>query len=353
LAYLLQTEIDYLRIRKLKSTDVETFHKKLTTLIEVSDKAKNLSEYRLYTFTAQHLRVFHGSTGRVPEYRNYMEQTKKNELFKNRNKALSIIAIDEYFGFWFWYYEMQNQPKKQVQIVLEWLDIYNKKTDGLPKAIGRLIVILYRLGVAAIASGNTKVYNNSINQITSLKPTSEEYDFEKWNNLFSLKLEKLYAEDNQKEGIQLQPIYEKLTTLFTRHLSDERRVSITKEMCIAHFLNNNYDVCISLSGDILNRLPNIHFHSQCQLRIINIFSHLALGNNQLLPNLYRSFQYFVNQNSTLTEIEKTVKNIINDLAKTTTTKQTKLVYKKYYAIYKESSDNRLYFFLPYFFETHK
>lgn len=350
LGYLLQAEIDLCRNKTLRQLSFQEFDDILHELISVSGKAKNLSEYRQITFNAQHQRVFYGASARVDCYKAYMEKQKANPFFANKNNALSLMALDEYFGFWFWYYEMYKDADKQVEVINEWITEYQKHAHRLPYITGRYMAVLYKLGVAAVAKNDHENFAKAIKQLTEITPDKELQRFERLNYIFSLQLENFYAQRRFEKIVELLPLFNQLTGEYKNRLNDERRVSITKDMAIGYFMSRNYALCVELTGFLMNNFPKIQFSSLCQVRVLNILSHIALENYLLLESLYRSFEHFVKRYSALSEAEKLMRNLIRDLSKTHSQSGVKTVYKSYYEQLKCYAEDNYYFFLPRFLE---
>jgi hypothetical protein len=116
LSYLKQIELEIIRTRFFKEVTFDEMQQHYVALFESIEKGKNLYQYREPNHLAQFMRSRSGATSRIHGYEAFMEKWSRTDLFTSTQKAKSFLALDQYYVFWLWYFEMKKDEKKTTTV---------------------------------------------------------------------------------------------------------------------------------------------------------------------------------------------------------------------------------------------
>lgn len=349
LGYLLQIEIDMVRTRFLKTYSFDEYQQLNEELLRISEMANNLSAFRSVTFHQAHYRARYGSKDRIKEYVDLMENAASSLMFSTPDQAKSLLALDQYFGFWFWYYEMKSDLANQAAITLSWQAAYDKLPHRvLLKIVDRYVYLQYLVGCAGADTGNNAMYEGAVRRMSAVRAGTQSLQWDALRLRFSLQSYYYQKTHQFQRLLELEPIYREAIAKYDEFISSEFRIIMLKVLAIGGLLNKDYHKCLDYANIVLNEIPRVMFSVQCHIRTLVILAHIGLGNVILLESLYRSFYHFVNEKGSLTEIEKEIRKLILAIEKSPDQQSIiRSIRKLDTAKFKDDTE---YFFVGYFFE---
>jgi hypothetical protein len=321
-------------------------------LFESIEKGKNLYQYREPNHLAQFMRSRSGATSRIHGYEAFMEKWSRTDLFTSTQKAKSFLALDQYYVFWLWYFEMKKDEKKQLQLIQRW----NKEFEEVPtykkQFAVRYIYVLYQLGNAAATQGNESLLQKSISDLQAFSSKNKELEYDRLVYLFSVQYFANQCKKQEEKTILLAPLYHKIKSEFSDYLNAERDITFQKNLAVAFLLSKNFNKALDYANEILMEYPKMVFTHLCQIRVLVILAHIGLKNYLLLETLCRSFIYFVNENDKLTEEEKLIVKLVHQIEKSSGQMNLKNASKIANPIFQNSNiEDGSYYFVKRFFQA--
>lgn len=354
LSYLKQIELEIIRTRFFKVVTFEEMQQHYVALFDSIEQGKNLYLYREPNHLAQFMRSRSGATSRIQGYETFMEMWSRSDLFTSTKNAKSFLALDQYYVFWLWYYEMKKDEKRQLQLIQRWHAEFEQVTAYKKQFAVRYIYVLYQLGLAAATQGNDAILNQSISDLESFSSNNKELEYDRLVYLFSVQYFVNQCKEEEYKTTSLAPLYRKIKENFTHFLNAERDITFQKNLAIAFLLKRDYNRALDYANNILNEYPKMIFTHLCQIRVIVILAHIGLGNLMLLETLCRSFTYFVSENDKITAEEKCIVSFVHKIEKCKSARDIHFEMKLHVSIFeKQKIFEGQYFFVKRFLEISK
>lgn len=352
LSYLKQIELEIIRTRFFKEVTFDEMQQHYVALFESIEKGKNLYQYREPNHLAQFMRSRSGATSRIHGYEAFMEKWSRTDLFTSTQKAKSFLALDQYYVFWLWYFEMKKDEKKQLQLIQRWNKEFEKVPTYKKQFAVRYIYVLYQLGNAAATQGNESLLQKSISDLQTFSSKNKELEYDRLVYLFSVQYFANQCKKQEEKTILLAPLYHKIKSEFSDYLNAERDITFQKNLAVAFLLSKNFNKALDYANEILMEYPKMVFTHLCQIRVLVILAHIGLKNYLLLETLCRSFIYFVNENDKLTEEEKLIVKLVHQIEKSSGQMNLKNASKIANPIFQNSNiEDGSYYFVKRFFQA--
>jgi hypothetical protein len=350
LIYVQQLEIEIIRLRYLKDVSLKDFERKYGELFEIIARTENLARYRQTTHSSQLIRSRYGATGRIGEYEKYMAKQAVMLRFKNKAEARSLLALDQFYIFWFWYYEMKGDMLQQTEIIRQWKEDAEKHKAFLKKFPNRYYYILYQLGVLASAQQNDTLLHEAVKGLSTSISKTDEVEYERLVYLFSVQANSLFISGNYTRFTELKPIYDTIRNDYTDFLNAERDIYMQKQLAVSYLLSLDFSTALNYINEVMNRYPKLVFGMLAQFRVMSMLCHIGLKNYLVLENLCRAFQYFVKGKSNLSATERLIIKFVQQVERNNTANGIQSVIDKFLPEFKKLKEEQDYFFVPLFVE---
>lgn len=292
-------------IPDLKKKNIDT-DKWLKEERDVLHKLSNLTEYRKVFNDVHFLYKFKGHIRSSSEKEEYLKVIRQ-PLLKTEKNALSARALYMHYHSYGNYYSAQSDIQRcyvQTKIIVDFME---HKKSVFEDNLSYYVNTIYYFGVMSLLLKKTNDFWRVINKLQTTKANSEILKVKTFEWIYNLLFLYYTRSGNFQEGAKAVEEFEKGLSKYEGKMTKSIEVILYNQSGYINFGAGKYSQALKWVNKLLNSTTlNVRDDVKTMARILDLFIHYELGNEELILYKVRSNQRFLSKNNRMYGIERTI-----------------------------------------------
>jgi hypothetical protein len=304
-AIALEKRIESLHITRSSETRAEDLSKEsldISNHIHYTTVLSNLS-LQLYSWY-----IKYGHSLKAEEEQTIIEFMKANvpaDVWQQTGFYERLYLYQSYT----WYHFIRQNFTLYFKYAQKWVDLFNEEPSRKRIETGHFIKGMHYLV-------NSHFVNHQINKsaqvledfealaATERVQTNENFSIQAFLYISQGKINHYFMTGEFEKGVMLIPAMEDKLLEYAPIIDRHRVLVLNYKFATLLFGTGNYSAAIDYLQKIINDDSDLRYDLQSYARILHLFAHVELGNEELVKNLAKSVYRFMQQLKNMTVVEE-------------------------------------------------
>jgi len=210
-----------------------------------------------------------------------------------------------------WYHFIRQNFLLYYKYSQKWVDLFNEDASRKRVETGHYIKGLHYLVNAHFILHNMKRSQEVIKEferfaLTERVQQHENFRVQSFLYIVQGKINFYLMAGEFDRGVKLIPSVEEKLITYSDIIDRHRLLVLNYKFATLHFGNGNYSKAIDYLQKIINDPSNLRYDLQSYARLLNLFAHLELGNDDLVAHLSNSVYRFMKNRRNLSGVEEEI-----------------------------------------------
>lgn len=218
-----------------------------------------------------------------------------------------------------WYHFIRQNFTLFYKYAQKWVDLFDEDPNRKRIETGHYLKGLHYLLNAHFDLNNVQKSGEVIAVFEAFANTDrvqqhDNFKIQAFLYLTQAKMNHFFMTGTFEEGIRLVPLIEERIREYESYVDEHKVVVLNYKIATLYFGIGDYSTAIDYLNMIINDNPDLRNDLQCYARILHLFAHLEIGNDELVANLAKSVYRFMKNLKKLTKVEEEMLRFLRNKA---------------------------------------